>query len=157
MEDEPPAFAQLEVPPRWVPHRPGDLDERGRRVETPAGPDQGYAALLAERFSDRVVLGKGEHLDDVLAAATEIALARARRFGRAPVGKDLEYALSVFGFLSQPAEELLNYRRALIGGVAHDGWLRRTLVAAFSDDLLSMTPAQAGAAELWRKLAVARS
>src|ERR1700739_2138378 len=86
---------KLEAPRPWAPHRPGEFDPHGGRVPRAVGPDQGYLALLAERFVDRLVLSEGEQVDDVLTAAIAIGMARAAVFGRAPVAKDLEYALSV--------------------------------------------------------------
>lgn len=112
-------------PPRrlgsWEANRPGELgpgQPRGDRFGHP-GPDQGYALTLAERFLDRLVLRPGEHADDVLAGTVALALKRASTFGRAPVIRDIEAALTVFGYLDDRApDDLVAVRRALFAQVA---------------------------------------
>lgn len=149
IEDEVRPIYRLEVPRQWVPHRPGDFDPRTVREETGAGPDQGYLALLAERFVDAIVLGPGEHRDDALAGAIAIGMARASLFGRAPVLKDVEYALRALGYFLQQSPDLVKKRAELVGGVAHDLWRRKELVAMFTDDLLRM-PAEKAAEQIWK-------
>jgi hypothetical protein len=141
-----------ESPPRrpepWWAERPGDLDA-GQPTGAALGwqgPDQGYALVLAARFRDRIHLADGEHVDDVLAGATGIALRRASRLGRAPVIHDLEVALTVWGFLDRdPPAELIQTRRELFEEVslpAHYAQGRR-LVDAVPDDDLLLPPAEA--------------
>jgi len=144
IEDEVRPAYKLDVPRPWQKHRPGEFDPGSREFETGAGPDQGYLSLLARRFVSQVVLGDGEHLDDAIAGAIAIGMARASRFGRAPVAKDLEFALSALGFLSAQTSDRVTRRAPMIGGVAHDLWHRRELVARFSTEMLSMTPDRAG-------------
>lgn len=148
IEDEVRPAYKLDVPRPWHKHRPGEFDPSAREFEAGSGPDQGYLALLARRFVARVVLGEGEHLDDVIAGAIAIGMARAARFGRAPVAKDLEFALLALGYLQAPTSEQVMRRAPLIGGVSHDLWHRRELVARWSSEMLSMTAEAAGAA-LW--------
>lgn len=153
IEDEVRPAYKLEVPRPWAPHRPGEFDPRNGRHPRGTGPDQGYLALLAEPYIDRFVLFEGEQVDDVLTAAVAIGMRRAAFFGRAPVAKDLEYALSVFGYLAPAPKELVEARRKLVGGVTHDAWRRNELLERFTDDMLRMTPEQAGSSELWKQLA----
>lgn len=148
IEDEVRPGYKLAVPRPWTPHRPGDVNPHALRRATGAGPDQGYLSLLAQRYVDTIVLGDGEHLDDVIAGATAIGMARASLFGRAPVGKDFEYALTALGYRSPQTSRLIEVRAMLIGGVAHDLWHRHELVANFTNDMLKMTAEEAGNA-LW--------
>jgi hypothetical protein len=135
---------KLPVPPAWQPHRPADFRAApgarrpGRGI---AGPDQGYALLLAERFADRLRLDEGEHADDVLHGAGVIALRRAAMYGRAPVATDLELALRLFGYLDGATEEVVDARKEVFGGVAHDYWRERELADLVPESTLRMTPA----------------
>ncbi|HVB01022.1 MAG TPA: hypothetical protein VNE42_07145 [Acidimicrobiales bacterium] len=144
IEDEVRPAYKLDVPRPWQKHRPGEFDPGSRDFEAGSGPDQGYLSLLARRFVSQIVLGDGEHVEDAIAGAIAIGMARASRFGRAPVAKDLEFALSALGFLSAQTSDRVMRRASLIGGVAHDLWHRRELVARFSTEMLSMTPDRAG-------------
>jgi hypothetical protein len=146
-----PAY-RLNVPRPWAPNRPGDDVAGEVRTRSSAGPDQGYLSLLAEQVKSEIVLVPGEFVDDVLAGAIAIGMARAALFGRAPVKADLIVALTAFGFLSAAPEELVVLRAGLFGGVAHDHWRRHELVESCSDELLRATPATAKANELWRSL-----
>lgn len=106
-------------PPRrnapWLADRPGELtgpQPEGERLGTP-GPDQGYALTLAKRFADRLQLNTGEELSDVLAGAAAIAMKRSGSYGRAPILRDVEAGLTVWGFLdATPDPELVDIRRA---------------------------------------------
>lgn len=149
IEDEVRPVYRLDVPRQWVPHRPGEFDPHAPHNGTGAGPDQGYLSLLAERFVDRIVVGEGEHKDDVLAGAIAVGMARASLFGRAPVMKDLEYALGALGYLSQQPPEFVKRRALPVGGTAHDLWRRKELVALFSDEILRMS-AEAAAEQIWK-------
>lgn len=149
IEDEVRPAYKLDVPRSWAPHRPGDFDPKRLRQATGAGPDQGYLSLLARRFVSSVVLGDKEHIDDVIAGAIAVGMARASLFGRAPIAKDLEYALDALGYLVPQPSDLVAVRAILVGGVAHDLWARHELVANFTDDMLRMPSAQAGDV-LWR-------
>jgi len=144
IEDEVRPAYKLDVPRPWQKHRPGEFDPGSRDFEAGSGPDQGYLSLLARRFVSQIALGDGEQVDDAIAGAIAIGMARASRFGRAPVAKDLEFALSALGYLGAQTSDRVMPRASLIGGVAHDLWHRRELVARFSIEMLSMTPDRAG-------------
>ncbi|HUY07811.1 MAG TPA: hypothetical protein VMU99_11200 [Acidimicrobiales bacterium] len=148
IEDEVRPAYRLDVPRPWIKHRPGEFDPAVRGFEVEVGPDQGYLSLLARRFEGQIVLGEGEHRDDAIASVIAIGMSRASHFGRAPVAKDLEFALGALGYLSAQTDDRVRRRAQLIGGVAHDLWLRRELVARFGSDMLSMTAAAAGE-DLW--------
>jgi hypothetical protein len=105
----------------WLADRPAELVGRqplGPRLGYP-GPDQGYAIKLANTFDDRLVLTPGEHLDDVKAGCTTVALKRASLFGRAPVIHDLTAAFTIWGFLGPADAELVRLRRPLFEEVAN--------------------------------------
>ena len=121
-----PSF-KLDPPKPWVPHRPGEHrpGALSRRPGTGAqGPDQGYALRLVERFEDRLVLGRGEHVEDALAAGVAVGLRRASIFGRAPVSTDIEVGLAIFGYLDPSEPDVVAARRRVVLGAAHDDWCR---------------------------------
>jgi hypothetical protein len=146
IEDEVRPTRRLSVPRRWQPHRPADFapgafpQTKGSGVP---GPDQGYALRLAERFADRLQLAPGEHADDVLAGILPVAMRRAALYGRAPVATDLELALTVFGCLGDAPDGLVERRRELFKGAAHDYWARRELAHLVPEATLRLTPAEA--------------
>lgn len=152
IDDEARPTLKLEVPRAWTPHRPAELDAGA--CEPGTGPDQGYLALLAERFVDAIILGDREHMDDVLAAATALGMARAAAFGRAPIAKDLEFALTIFGYLAPQSLERIAVRSGRIGGLAHDQWRRRQFVASVPSTVLRSSPDDA-AAFVWHERASA--
>lgn len=135
---------RLPPPPPWHPHRPADFRPSPGRGDRPgygvAGPDQGYAMLLAERLAARIELSPGEHLDDVLRGTAIIALRRAALFGRAPVTADLELALNLFGFLGSSNSAIVAARTEAFRGVAHDYWRERALVDAVPEETLRLGP-----------------
>jgi hypothetical protein len=106
IEDEVRPAYHLGPPRPWVANRPADF-RAGPPLSGPgtgtAGPDQGFALLLAGRLSERLVLAPGERLGDV------------------------ELALAVFGYLSPAPDELVEFRRGLFAGVSHDYWAQREL------------------------------
>lgn len=156
-EDEVRPSLRLAVPPPWTPHRPADYapSPSSPHVRSTGyrGPDQGYALLLAQRFAERLVLGPGERVADVLAAATAIALRRASLFGRAPVAADVEVALTLFGWLDTAPSDLVAYRRELVAGAAHDYWRQREVADSVPEEALRR-PLQAVRSGLsdWRAL-----
>lgn len=132
-------------PPRraepWMADRPGDLVGAGQPsgpMLGNQGPDIGYALRLAETVRDRLVLAEGEDADDVLAGCVGVAMKRASLFGRAPVIHDLTFALTVFGFLSEAPDDLVEFRRPLFAEVAHDHHYaeRRHIADLVTDDVL---------------------
>ena len=139
IEDEVRPAYKLDVPRPWTKHRPGEFDPGSRDFEAGSGPDQGYLSLLARRFVSQIVLGEGEHIDDAIAGVIAVGMARASRYGRAPVANDLEFALGALAFLSAQTGDRVLRRSSMVGGVAHDLWHRRELVARFSTEMLSMT------------------
>ena len=142
IEDEVRPAAKLDVPRPWSPHRPSELRAGPRSFGAASGapgPDQGYALRLAEIISDRVVLGHGEQLDDALSAAVVVALARASSFGRAPVLKDLEFALSALGYLDSVDAETTARRHGRVTGLSHD-YFRQRAIADLCDEKTLRAP-----------------
>ncbi len=143
IEDEVRPAYRLAPPAPWSTGRPADPVPGARatvRGGGVPGPDQGYALRLAERFSDRLVLGRGEHADDVLAAAVAVALRRASLFGRAPVATDVELALEFYGCLSEAPEGLVAHRRSALAGLSHDYPRRRALAGSVPEEALRSSP-----------------
>jgi hypothetical protein len=149
-------------PPRraepWTADRPGEV-VGSRQPAGPAlgnqGPDQGYVWKLIRRFEDRLLLTDGEHVDDVLAGCVGVALRRASLFGRAPVGHDVEVALTVFGFLDEVDSDLARWRRDLFAEVSHPHhYARARLIADLVPEetlrLPADDPSAATAADLKR-------
>jgi len=147
---------RLRTPADWRQNRPAELKEpvhpRGRELGVP-GPDQGYALLLAHRlFADRVQLAPGESLDDVLEGAAAVGGARAALFGRAPVGADVECALTLFGYLGDAPADLVAWRQPLFQGAAHHYGQRRALVGQVPDATLRRNAAAVAPRSDWRTL-----
>lgn len=138
-----PAY-RLRTPLPWKPDRVADLktpgQPKGKEMGVP-GPDQGYALLLAHRlFADRLELSGGVTADDALVAASAVASARAARFGRAPVAKDVEMALVLFGFLGSGPDDLVAWRTGLFRGAAHHYEQQRRIVDAVPEETLCLGP-----------------
>jgi hypothetical protein len=141
-----PAY-RLQTPLDWRQDRVAELTTpvhpRGRDLGVP-GPDQGYALLVAHKlFAERVELTAGITTEDALVGAAAVAGARAALFGRAPVGKDVELALVVFGFLGGAPPELIARRAALFQAAAHHYRQQRRIVEAVPEATLRLTPDQA--------------
>jgi hypothetical protein len=150
---------RLPPPSRWSPGRPGDVKDAGGQPGGPmlgsAGPDQGYALRLARLISDRLRMVPGEHLEDVIAGAVEVAMKRASLFGRAPVRADVEVAVTLWGFLGDPPDdELVVLRREMFAQASHHYDARRSIVdqVPSSTLLLSLADVQAGMRTDWRAL-----
>ncbi len=136
---------RLRTPAGWRAGRVSDLrgpeGTRGREFGVP-GPDQGYALLLAHtQFEDRLELSGGITAEDALVGCSGVASRRAALFGRAPVAKDIELALILFGFLGDAPEDLVTYRAPLFQAAAHHYHQQRAIAGAVSEDTLRMTPA----------------
>ena len=119
------------------------------------GPDQGYALTLCHLFADRLVLAEGEHAEDVMAGAVQIAMKRASSYGRAPVVYDLEIALRVWGFLDQCDDELITARKCFAGVENPHHWSEmRSLVARVPTATLRQSPEAVASAHRadWRSL-----
>lgn len=149
-------------PPRregsWRAERPGEV-VGGGQPSGPAlgnqGPDQGYVLKLAARLRDDLVLAPGEHAADVLEGAAAVALRRASLFGRAPVMHDLRLALTLFGFLGDAPDDLVEWRgerfEELHHTTIHYG-RARALADLVPEATLRMAPDQVAAAHRvdWR-------
>lgn len=106
----------------WSADRPGEVVgtvQPSGPAHGNQGPDQGYVLKLAARFRDDLVLTPGEHADDVMTGASAVALRRASLYGRAPIGDDLRVALTLFGYLSEAPDDLVEFRRSLFDEVHH--------------------------------------
>jgi hypothetical protein len=149
-------------PPRrpepWTADRPGDVIATGQPVGPMLGnqgPDLGYALKLVNAMSDQLVLAEGEHLDDVVAGGTAIAMRRAALFGRAPIIHDLTVAFSVWGFLDTAPDELVELRQPLFAGIAnHHHWVeRRRVVDLVPESVLRMSHTElARGGSDWKRL-----
>jgi hypothetical protein len=149
-------------PPRrpgsWRAVRPGDLparQPRGDLLGSP-GPDQGYVYLLARRFDDRLVLAERERAEDVVTGCVGVALKRASLFGRAPVLPDLTVAFTVWGYLREAPDDLVEQRRSLFEEVSnpHHYSDQRHIVDMVPESTLRLTPQQVAEAHEkdWRSL-----
>jgi hypothetical protein len=140
-----PAY-RLGAPLSWKSDRVADLrlpvQPRHKEMGVP-GPDQGFALLLAHQlFEGRLQLTPGITAEDALQGAAEVASARAALFGRAPVARDVEMALTLFGFLGDGPAELLAWRAPLFRAAAHHYEQRRRIVDVVPESTLRMTPEQ---------------
>ncbi len=152
-----------ESPPRlpesWLSVRPGEVVHEGQPRGDQLGhqgPDQGYALLLARRFEGKLTLTSGEHEKDALAGAVAVGLKRASLFGRAPMVHDLTVALTIWGFLGEAPEELVDLRKPLFEEVWHPHHYTalRRIVDLVPEDVLRMSPAEVGQVQRtdWRRL-----
>jgi hypothetical protein len=140
-----PAY-RLRTPADWRQDRVAELltsvHPRGRDLGVP-GPDQGYALLVAhELFAERLVLSPGITAEDALVGCAAVASARAALFGRGPVGKDVELALVLFGFLGTAPPELVAWRAPLFQAAAHHYRQQRRIVEAVPEATLRLSPDQ---------------
>ena len=82
-----------------------------------------------------------------------VALKRAALFGRAPVLADLELAFTLFGFLGEAPEDLVEGRREIFAGAGHHYWQTRWIADRVPEATLRLTPAQVGQSlGSWREL-----
>lgn len=145
-------------PESWVADRPGELrgpQPRGDRLGSP-GPDQGYVYKLARRFQGRLNLTSGEHEADAIAGGVAVALKRASLLGRAPVSVDLTVAFTIWGFLGEGQDELVEARKPLFAEVAnpHHYPQQRRIADLVPDDVLRQSPQDVAEAHRtdWRRL-----
>lgn len=136
---------RLQTPPPWKADRPAELAgpsaPMGPRLGSP-GPDLGYALLLARRFTDRLVLAEGDHVEDAVAGCTAVAMRRASLFGRAPIIHDCELAFTLWGFLGGAPEALVVLRSRLFASAAHHYWDQRGITDRVREETLRLTPIQ---------------
>jgi len=137
---------RLRTPRDWRAGRVADLRGpehlRGRELGVP-GPDQGYALLLAHTmFEDKIELTDGITAEDALVGCAGAASRRAARFGRAPVAKDIELALVLFGFLGDAPADLVAWRAPLFQAAAHHYHQQRAIAGAVSEETLRLSPAE---------------
>jgi hypothetical protein len=137
---------RLQIPLEWRATRAADQvspdHPAGPALGVP-GPDQGYVFLVAEElFEDRIQLSPGISTKDALHGCCVVASARAGRLGRAPVGKDVEMALLLFGFLDTAPDDLVEWRTRLFQGAAHDYAAQRRIVDSVPEDTLRLTADQ---------------
>lgn len=129
----------------WRQDRPGEITRfgppQGKLFGKP-GPDQGYALTLAAGFGERLVLAQGEHADHAISGCLGVALRRASMFGRAPVVHDLTLAFTLWGFLGDASNELIEFRTPLFQAGSHDYAHGREIVDRVAESTLRLTPAQ---------------
>ena len=106
------------------------------------GPDQGYGMLLAEQFEERLELAEGERAEDAIAGCVGVGLRRASLYGRAPVKPDMELAFTLWGFLGDAPEELVQMRKPLFQGVAKAYLDQRAIADRVAETALRATPAE---------------
>jgi hypothetical protein len=140
-EDAPRRSVAIPAAAGWRAVRPGDIDpaavpgRTGVLFGTP-GPDSGYALTLAERFGDQITVVPPETAHDAEALAAQVAMRRGGLFGRAPVQADVELGFTLFGWLSDPPADLVEWRRLAVAGVSHDYPRRVGLVETIPEAVL---------------------
>jgi hypothetical protein len=148
---------RLKTPEDWradrVSELRGPVHPHGPSLGIP-GPDQGYALKLGDDlFADRLELMPGERSEDAIYGCAMVASARASLFGRAPVGPDLDLALTLFGYLGGAPSDLVEWRVPRFQSVAHHYEEQRRVVAAVPESTLRMTaPAIRERLGQWRDL-----
>ncbi len=135
---------QLRTPLDWRQDRVAELlgaqHPRGRSIGVP-GPNTGYALLVAEElYAEKVELSSGITAEDALTGAAAVGAARASLFGRAPVGKDVEMALVLFGFLGDAPADLVTWRASLFQAASHHYESQRRIVESVPEETLKLPP-----------------
>jgi len=138
-----PAYT-LQTPLDWRADRVSEIKSpeqpHGPELGSP-GPDQGYALKVAEDlFEKRLSLSEGITAGDALHGCAAVACARASRLGRAPVGKDVEMALVLFGFLGGAPDDLVAWRAPMFQSASHDYHSQRRIVDSVPEETLMLTP-----------------
>ena len=123
--NEPTLPPGVALPPSrdWRADRPGDLVDgvqpQGALFGSP-GPNVGYALRLVHRVSGEFVLGPGEHREDAEAVVAAVAMRRASSFGRAPIGADVERAVTLLGYRGGADADTVAQRVDAVEGAHHD-------------------------------------
>ncbi|MEO7443657.1 MAG: hypothetical protein ABIW46_09015, partial [Acidimicrobiales bacterium] len=96
------------------------------------------------------------HAEDAMAGCLGVALRRASLFRRAPVIHDLDLAFTLWGFLGQAPDDLVEYRVPMFRSASHHYWDQRAIADKVLESTLRSTPL-AVRAQLadWRSLLVA--
>ncbi len=117
------------------------------------GPDQGYGLKLARSLTPKLKLTTNEHSEDAIAGCLGVALQRAAFYGRAPVIFDFEHAFSLWGFLGEPPQDLIDYRKPLFEAASHHYWDQRLIADAVPESTLRLTHTEvARRQDDWREL-----
>ena len=136
---------RLPAPGRWEADRPADLVSQeppeGRSFGA-TGPDLGYGLKLAKRFEPVLVLGDGESAADAVAGCFACGAKRASVFHRGPVIYDMEWAFTLWGFLTECPADLAALRRQLFRGAAHHYSEQRVIVDSVRLEAFRLTPAE---------------
>ena len=104
--------------------------------------------MLAKRFEGRLRLAAGEHEEDAIAGCVGVALKRASLAGRAPVVNDLTVAFTMWGFLGEAPDELVEFRRPLFEEVSNPLHYaeQRYVADRVPDDMVLLPPKEAAEA-----------
>ncbi len=148
----------IPTPDEWRANRPAEIESvfapSGAALGNP-GPDQGYALKLAKTLAPKLALSSHEHTEDAVAGCLAVALKRAALFGRAPVIYDLELAFTLWGFLGEPPEDLIEHRKPLFEAASHHYWDQRAIVAAVPESTLRLSHTEVAARQSdWRDLII---
>ena len=153
------ASALLPPPAPWYLERPAELTD----LKPPAGPrfgatgpDLGYGLKLARLLAGRLELAAGEHRQDAVAGCFACGARRASSFGRAPVIHDMEWAFSLWGYLGEAPDDLIEWRTQRFRGAAEHYWDQREIVDSVRPESLRLTPAQVRERlSLWKEMLIA--
>ncbi|HTW09648.1 MAG TPA: hypothetical protein VME46_19235 [Acidimicrobiales bacterium] len=148
--------SRLSTPGHWAQDRPAEIVTLRPPVGTrfgATGPDLGFGLKLAHRVAERAILANGEHREDALSGCFASGCLRASHFHRAPVIHDMEWAFGLWGFLPGAPEDLVEYRRPIFAGAAHDYVRQRVIVDHVAPETLALGPGEvsAGLAANWRR------
>lgn len=136
---------RLSIPGRWFQDRPAEeitmIPPRDGRFGN-TGPDLGYGLKLAKRFAGRLDLAAGESVDDAIAGCFACGTRRSAAFGRAPVIYDMEWAYTLWGYLGDAPDDLVEARVPLFRGASHHYWDQRAIVDMVAEATLRLAPAE---------------
>ncbi len=139
------ASFRLRQPPAWTARRPGELrypvNMVGRARGAP-GPDQGFALHLARQFESRLVLDPEEHAEDVIVGCAAQAMRRSALWGRAPMVADCEAAFTLWGCLGNAPSSLVEHRKVIFSGAAHDYEVQRRICDLAPEEVARMTASE---------------
>ncbi|MBI2169386.1 MAG: hypothetical protein HYU28_07800 [Actinobacteria bacterium] len=151
------------MPParHFRPDRPGDVVATGQPTGPllgSPGPDLGYALSLVDRFADQIELAPHEHRADAVAAGCAIAMRRCSVLGRAPTARDVEFGLTLLGYLGGAPADLVEWRRHAVHGASHHYSELRRVADAARPEILTLSPGEvAERLADWRQLLAVES